>query len=259
MITCEHNALSARFALLAADAGRLILKIKARGAQNRLKADASPVTEADEAAEALVLEGLEDILPGVPVLAEEEAAAGRIPLLGKQFLLVDPLDGTKEFIAGGKEYTVNIALIDNGLPVAGAVIQPETETSWWGGTTAFKQVGQNPAQPIRVRTRADGGLIAVVSRSHFCSKTEAWLARHGIAHRIDAGSSLKFCRVSDGSADVYVRHTPVMEWDTAAGHAVLIAAGGFIEAIEGTFGYGFAERGFIQGPFAAWGGVKSPA
>lgn len=259
MISREHNALAARFALLAADAGRLILKIKARGAHNRLKADASPVTEADEAAEALVLEGLEDILPGVPVLAEEEAAAGRIPILGQQFLLVDPLDGTKEFIAGGPEYTVNIALIDNGRPVAGAVFQPETASSWWGGTTAYKQIGQNPEQPIRVRTRADGGLIAVVSRSHFCPATEAWLARNGIAHRINAGSSLKFCKVSDGSADVYVRHTPVMEWDTAAGHAVLIAAGGFVEAIEGTFGYGLAESGFTQGPFAAWGGVKSPA
>jgi 3'(2'), 5'-bisphosphate nucleotidase len=234
----------------------LILDIRARGAATRVKADASPVTEADEAAEALILEGLEDLLPGIPVLAEEEAAAGRVPELGSRFLVVDPLDGTKDFVAGGADYTVNIALVVDGAPIAGAVHQPETATTWWGGTRAFRRIAGAPAEPIRVRSPSDAGLVAVVSRSNHVAETDVWLDRLGIATRLPAGSSLKFCRVAEGQADVYARHGPVMEWDTAAGHALLLAAGGRLEALGGDFGYGRLASRFTQGPFAAWGGLR---
>jgi 3'(2'), 5'-bisphosphate nucleotidase len=217
----------------------------------RLKADASPVTAADEAAEAVILAGLAELTPEIPVVAEETVAAGRIPEIGDGlFWLVDPLDGTKEFISKNGEFTVNIALIEGGEPVLGVVLAPALGKVWWGarGHGAMTRDGQGEARRIEVRPKPER-LVAVASRSHADPQTEAFLDEAGVAERISAGSSLKFCLVAEGKADLYPRFGRTMEWDTAAGHAVLAAAGGRVTTRDGApFLYrkpGFENPGFI--------------
>ncbi len=216
----------------------------------RVKDDASPVTAADEAAEAVILAGLVELTPEIPVVAEETVAAGRIPELDSgPFWLVDPLDGTKEFISKNGEFTVNIALIEGSEPVLGVVLAPALGKTWWGarGHGAMAR-NDGEARPIAVRA-TPARPIAVASRSHADPQTEAFLDEAGVAERISAGSSLKFCLVAEGKADLYPRFGRTMEWDTAAGHAVLAAAGGRVTTRDGApFGYrkpGFENPGFI--------------
>ncbi len=239
-------------------AGAEILRIYATEFKVDAKGDASPVTEADRAAEAIILESLKHLAPGIPVVAEEEAAAGRIPDVGGRFFLVDPLDGTKEFISRNGEFTVNIALIEDGEPIQGAVYAPALGKLYWGarGEGAFmaevKDGEIGPARPIRVRTPPQGGIAAVGSRSHGSEETQDYLKAFAVAEFKGAGSSLKFCLVAEGVADIYPRLGPTMEWDTAAGDAVLRAAGGRVETLDRTpLAYG--KHGFRNPYFVAFG------
>ena len=236
---------------LAEQAGAVILEHYHGGTTVALKADASPVTAADEAGEAVILAGLRELTPGVPIVAEEAVAKGEIPDVGQgPFWLVDPLDGTKEFISKNGEFTVNIGLIEGRQPILGVVLAPAKGLAWWGsmGQGACRREGGAVSQ-IRVRPRPAQAAVAVASRSHRDAETDAWLAVEGITDTVSAGSSLKFCLVAEGKADVYPRFGPTMEWDTAAGHAVLRAAGGRVLTTGGEpFLYvkpGFRNPGFI--------------
>nr|WP_284316498.1 3'(2'),5'-bisphosphate nucleotidase CysQ [Labrys miyagiensis] len=252
--TMSHDDLAHAFADIAREAGAAIMQIYARGCAARMKEDRSPVTEADEVAEAIILERLAKLVPDVPVVAEECAAKGVLPdNVGTRFILVDPLDGTKEFINRNGEFTVNIALIENGRPVAGCVFAPAVDTLYAGGDTAWR-VQNGVTSEIATRDYPSEGLTALCSRSHPDPKSEAFLANYTIADRSEAGSSLKFCRVAEGAADVYPRFGPTMEWDVAAGHAVLSAAGGTVLMPGGApFTYGKTESGFKNVAFVAWG------
>jgi 3'(2'), 5'-bisphosphate nucleotidase len=238
---------------LAGKAAAVILRHYQGDATVRRKADASPVTAADEAAEAVILAGLAELTPDIPVVAEETVAAGHVPSVDSgPFWLVDPLDGTKEFISRNGEFTVNIALIEGGEPVLGVVLAPALGKAWWGaqGHGAMARDGGDgaPGRTIAVRAKP-AQPVAVASRSHADPQTEAFLDAAGVAERISAGSSLKFCLVAEGKADLYPRFGRTMEWDTAAGHAVLRAAGGEVTTRDGApFLYrkpGFENPGFI--------------
>ncbi len=236
---------------LAEAAGAVIMEHYRGEVAVALKADASPVTAADEAGEAVILEGLRALTPDLPVVAEEAVAKGAAPEVGDgPFWLVDPLDGTKEFISKNGEFTVNIALVEGRQPVLGVVLAPARGLTWWGslGQGACRREAGAVAQ-IQARKRPGEGAVAVASRSHRDAETDAWLQAHGIAETVSAGSSLKFCLVAEGQADVYPRFGTTMEWDTAAGHAVLRAAGGRVRTVAGeSFAYGkpgFKNPGFI--------------
>ncbi|HWC64341.1 MAG TPA: 3'(2'),5'-bisphosphate nucleotidase CysQ, partial [Rhizomicrobium sp.] len=214
----------------------------------REKSDRSPVTDADEEAEGLILAMLASHFPGVPVVAEEEAAAGRVAAVSERFFLVDPLDGTKEFLSGNGEFTVNIAEIEHGVPVAGAVYAPARARLFFGGAGMAFENGN----AIAARLPARDGLVAVGSRSHGDAATDAFLKRWPVKSMLGIGSSLKFCLVAAGEADIYARGGPTMEWDTAAGHAVLLAAGGRVENWSGApLLYG--KPGFKNPAFVAFG------
>jgi len=239
---------------LAERAGALILEHYRDGVAVRAKADASPVTVADEAAEVLILEGLAELTPEIPVVAEETVAAGHVPELGDgRFWLVDPLDGTKEFLSRNGEFTVNIALIEGREPVLGVVFAPALGKVWWGARGAGAMLRDAAGErPIAARPRPASGIVAVASRSHSDPQTEAFLDQMGVAERISAGSSLKFCLVAEGRADVYPRFGPTMEWDTAAGHAVLRAAGGQVTTRDGA-PFTYRKPGFRNPEFIARG------
>ena len=225
------------------------------------KPDASPVTAADEAAEKIILAELDRLAPEIAVVAEEAVSAGRVPVIADRFFLVDPLDGTREFVARRDEFTVNIALVERGLPVLGVVFAPARHELYWGDVRAAKagHIGGDPdgtmpstGTPINARLAPAGGLVAVASRSHRTPETDAFLANYPVAEFRSIGSSLKFCLVASGEADVYPRVGTTMEWDTAAGHAVLAAAGGRVTGLGGEpFTYG--KPGFRNGNFVAWG------
>jgi len=231
--------------------------------QARRKADQSPVTAADEDAEAFILARLAEIAPGVPVIAEEETAAGRVQQISDHFFLVDPLDGTKEFLNRNGEFTVNIAEITGGVPVRGVVFAPAKERLFMGELeTGAYELATKPgvapdfsqARAIKACKPGADGLIAVASRSHRDAKTEEYLAAYPVKDFVAAGSSLKFCLVAAGEADIYPRHGRTMEWDTAAGHAVLAAAGGSVTTIDGKpFVYGKADEKFANPYFVARG------
>jgi len=224
---------------LARDAAREIMRIYAGDLGERTKADKSPVTDADHAAEAIIVAGLRKLTPELAVVAEEEMAAGRVPTLnGGPFWLVDPLDGTKEFIKRNGEFTVNIALIEDGRPTLGIVLAPATETLWRGarGLGADKSERGSPFAPIQTRPAPANGLTACASRSHaIYSDLDIWFRSNDltVAERIQAGSSLKFCLIAEGKADIYPRFGPTNEWDTAAGQCVLEAAGGEVVTTDG--------------------------
>ena len=223
------------------------------GCDARIKSDRSPVTDADEEAEKLILAELSAAYPGVPVVAEEQAAAGRTVQAGSHFFLVDPVDGTKEFVKRGGEFTINIGEIKDGQPVSGVVLAPAIGRLFVGavGEGAF-EISQEKLRSIAARAPAADGLVAVSSRSHPDAKTDALLKTLPIKGSTNAGSSLKFCLVAAGEADIYPRAGQTMEWDTAAGHAVLAAAGGRMTTWEGeAFVYG--KPGFYNGPFIARG------
>lgn len=216
-------------------AGAVVMDIYRTDFSVRGKDDASPVTAADERAEALIVPALERLLPGVPVVAEEAVAAGRLPDIGRHFWLVDPLDGTKEFISRNGEFTVNIALVEDGAPVLGAVLAPAIDRLFLGarGVGAFVEQGQ-ARTPIHCRRVPAEGLTVVASRSHGdAAALDAFLAGRTVAALKNAGSSLKLCLVASGEADLYPRLGRTMEWDIAAGHAVLAAAGGQVRTLAG--------------------------
>jgi 3'(2'), 5'-bisphosphate nucleotidase len=248
-------------AALTLEAGAAVMAVYARGCSVRTKADASPVCEADDRAEALILAGLARRLPGMCVVAEEASARGETPQAQDRFLLVDPVDGTREFLSRNGEFTINIGLVEDGVPVAGAVYAPAIARLWYAGAEAFSCTAEPGGAPqprgaarrIQTRRAPADGLVAIASRSHADPQTDTFLARLPIRERRCAGSSLKFCLLAEGEADVYPRFAPTMEWDTAAGEAVLRAAGGFVETCEhGEFRYGKSEAQYRNGGFIAW-------
>ena len=231
------SALLLEIRRIAEAAGRETLRFYDGPAAAVEKADGSPVTAADEAAERLILPALRALTPEIPIVSEEEAAAGLAPeTVGDRFWLVDPLDGTKEFIKRNGEFTVNIALVEFGVPVLGVVHVPVTGETYAasGPGTATLSVGGGESRPIAARPLPAGGVTIVASRSHGDDTAlDQFLAGTKVAERRPAGSSVKFCLVARGAADLYPRLGPTMEWDTAAGHAVLLGAGGAVTTIEG--------------------------
>jgi 3'(2'), 5'-bisphosphate nucleotidase len=257
-LSTDYARLIDDLAVAAREAGEAILEIVRRGFEVESKHDTSPVTEADRAAELIILAALARAAPGVPVVAEEEVAAGRIPAHDDTYFLVDPLDGTKEFIRGGDDYTVNIGLIERGTPKVGVVFAPATGRLHGGcvGEGAWLDEGQGR---VPIATRARGELTtAVASKSHLNQATVDYLeAAVGNCGYVSVGSSLKFCIVAEGKADIYPRAAPTSEWDTAAGHAVLLAAGGLVDGPDGKpLGYG--KLAFLNRAFVATSGWKPP-
>ncbi|SHM67873.1 3'(2'),5'-bisphosphate nucleotidase CysQ [Roseibium suaedae] len=234
---------------LSIEAGNAILDVYGSAFGSESKADGSPVTVADEAAEKIILAGLSDLFPSVPVVAEEAVEAGNLPQAASRYFLVDPLDGTKEFIARNGEFTVNIALIDAGVPVFGVVYAPALGEIYWGGalpedlcgeasptTGAFAgsvadgEIGE--VRSIAVRAVPAEGLTVLASRSHLSPETSALIEKLTVAEMVSVGSSLKLCWVAAAKADFYPRLAPTMQWDIGAGDAVLRAAGGEVLVAE---------------------------
>ena len=252
--------------LVVSRAAAAILAMPRASLDPREKPDRSPVTSADMASEAVILEGLARLMPGVAVLSEE--ATGTRPVLpsGGRLFIVDPLDGTREFLAGLDEYVVNIALMDNGVPVAGVVAAPARGLIWRGqvGQGAERLVlpkdasliGLGERVIIRTRARPASGARVLISRSHLDSATDAFVDRLPRPEKIACGSALKFCLLAEGTADIYPRLAPTSEWDIAAGHAVLLAAGGDVRKPDGSalrYGDGYAEGKYLVPAFIASG------
>ena len=235
-------------------AGRVILEIYAGDFSRRRKADGSPVTEADTAAERVIIEALGKLAPDIPVISEENEISHAARCKGC-FFLVDPIDGTKEFIARNGEFTVNIAFVEEGRPVLGVVYAPALDELYHVDADghAWRTKGRH-RRPITARGVPKGGKVALVSRSHMDAETKAFIARHNVKETRNAGSSLKFCLIARGDADLYPRFGPTMEWDTAAGQAVLAAAGGEVTMLDGSpFLYGKTDKAFLNPGFLAWG------
>ncbi|MED5547855.1 MAG: 3'(2'),5'-bisphosphate nucleotidase CysQ [Pseudomonadota bacterium] len=260
-LPADRNALAFEFARICSLAAVKVMEVYNSDFDTRGKADRSPVTDADELAEAIILEELAKCVPDVPVLAEESFSAGLRPDTGRAFILVDPVDGTKEFINKNGEFTINIALVEDRTPTAGCVYAPARERIFVGGKTAWagalkpgQPVSRDSLEPIATRPAPEGGKTAVMSRSHSDEKTIAFADSVGVTEKVSAGSSLKFCLVAEGSADVYPRFGPTCEWDTGAGHAVLKAAGGDVLTPDGApFLYGKSDTDYLNGAFVAWG------
>ena len=247
-------------ARLARDAGREIMAVYATDFAVEGKADESPVTDADRRAERVIIKGLSVLTPGYPVIAEEQAAAGNIPQAGNLYWLVDPLDGTREFIKRNGEFTVNIGLIEAGKPVLGVVFAPALDQMYAGGSELgawMETAGKRRA--IASRAVPEAGLTVAACRSHGDNTLlEAFLAGRVVAAQRIAGSSLKFCLIAAAEADLYARFGRTMEWDTAAGHAVLAAAGGSVTDVNGReLGYG--KPGLENPHFVAWGRGPEPS
>jgi 3'(2'), 5'-bisphosphate nucleotidase len=244
------------FRRIAEVAGKEILRHYHAGTAARLKSDRTPVTEADEAAEAIILPALSGLFPGIVCVAEEACARSGLPSIAgpERFLLVDPLDGTREFLAGNGEFTVNIALIEEGRPTHGVVHLPALGSTYTGGPSgAMLTVAGEPPRPIFARAKPADGVIVLASRSHSQGDAlDRYLVEHRVAERIAAGSSLKFCRIAEGLADLYPRFGRTMEWDTAAGHAVLTAAGGNVATLDGK-ALLYGKPGFENPDFIARG------
>lgn len=231
----EQAKLVEELILIVRDAGKLILEIYQSDFAVRDKQDDSPVTAADEQAEALILEGLRSLEWQFPVIAEEAHAAGKVPEVKECFWLVDPLDGTREFVNRNGEFTVNIALIENGNPLLGVVLAPALGQLYAGslGNGAFME-DHAGRRSIQVRDASDSGLDVVASRSHGdASALDLLLKGRKVKSLVSAGSSLKLCLIANGQADIYPRLGRTMEWDIAAGHAVLAAAGGQVQTLSG--------------------------
>jgi 3'(2'), 5'-bisphosphate nucleotidase len=244
---------------IAVAASRAILKNAGTGAV-RSKADGSPVTPADEAADAVIRDYLARLVPGLPVISEE-AAARQTPatIASGSYVLVDPLDGTRDFIAGRDEYTVNIALLTDRVPMLGIIAAPALGLIWRGGVgrdavrlTFAADGAPAPPQAIHVRQPTPHALTVMVSRSHLDARTKAYVDGMPGAKLVPCGSSMKFCRLAEGGADLYPRLTPTHDWDIAAGHAILAAAGGKVIAPSGApIAYGSSE--LLIPAFVAWG------
>ena len=241
-------------------AGSIIMDIKAKGPASMTKSDGSPVTIADQKAENILLAALADICPDIPVVSEENTDSHHL-YAGQRFFLVDPLDGTKEFIKADDNgaFTVNIGLIENGLPVMGMLYAPARNAFYWGyqgGGAFFREATR--ITPITVRDVPDRGAVAVASASHLDAATANWLSDHQINQTTSIGSSLKFALVASGQADVYPRFGPTMEWDTAAGDAILRAAGGMVFHPDGEI-YQHGKQDYRNTPFIAYGQLTPSA
>jgi 3'(2'), 5'-bisphosphate nucleotidase len=255
-MTSSH--LGQAFADIVEAASAVILPIWRTGVTVDVKSDQSPVTEADRRGEALILARLKQEFADIPVIAEEDSSVAGVPLsIARRFLLVDPLDGTKAFVRGEAHFTVNIGLIEDGVPVAGAVAAPATGEVWF--TTAAgarkRMFGETEGTPVCVRSRVEGRVLALTSHTLKDEDYAKLQAEYGITDRQPMDSSLKLCIIAEGGADIYPRHGPTMEWDIAAGHAVLAAAGGSLATTDGKpFLYGKSGEGFKNGWFVARGG-----
>jgi 3'(2'),5'-bisphosphate nucleotidase len=237
-----HARLIERLTPAMREAGLLIEQLKADGCLSRDKSDRSPVTDADEAAEKLLEAAIRALDPDAIIVGEEASAAGIQPDSCARFWLIDPLDGTRDFVEGGTDYSVNIGLVENGVPTLGLVLHPPTGTLWTGAAHlgAWKESPAAPRHTIHARSLAAPPVV-VTSRSHLDPKTKAWVAQIPDAQSRASGSSLKFCLLAEGAADAYPRYGPTMEWDTAAADAILRAAGGITLAATGEpLGYGKA-------------------
>ena len=225
----------------------------------RLKPDQSPVTAADEASEAVILQGLARILPKMPVVAEESASAAAPADLTGSFVIVDPLDGTREFLAGRDEFTINLAIVTRGLPVAGIIAAPKQGQLWRGvighGAERLRLSGGSSGRADAIRTRRwPDAPVAAVSRSHMDASTDRFVSALGPITRVPCGSAIKFCHIAEGSADVYPRLATTCEWDVAAGHALVVAAGGIVTTPPGIpLTYGRAAANVRVPAFVAWG------
>jgi len=264
----DSDTLAEVFAELALEAGAEIMQVLLGATPQHVpglhyKADSSPVCDADMRAEDVILEGLSRYAGAYRVVAEEQGARGENPLITPDaFILVDPLDGTKEFVAGNSSFTVNIALIRDGAPVVGVVYAPAQGKLWLAGGSAQvcdvapggKLPPASERRTIKTRPLPQKGLVAMVSRLHRDPQTDMFLQRLPIGCTREAGSSLKLCVIASGEADVYPRFSDTMEWDIAAGDAVLRKAGGIVVDGEGApMVYGKVDKGFLNGPFVAWG------
>lgn len=249
----DYARLAAAARRLALVAGRTIMAFYHEGTAVETKADSTPVTEADRTADRLIVAGLQAETPGIPVISEESTSTGSPPA-GGRFWLVDPLDGTREFIARTGEFTVNIALIEDGRPVLGvlhAPVQGETYVADGQGE-ALRIVGNGVPEAICARAVPDEGPAVIASRLHRDAETDTYIAGLGPAQTVSAGSALKFGLLARGEADIYPRFGRTMEWDTAAGHAILSAAGGHVRDLNGReLRYG--KAGFVNPPFVACG------
>jgi 3'(2'), 5'-bisphosphate nucleotidase len=241
---------------IAKRAGAEIMKIYETDFAVDAKADASPVTEADRVSEDLIVEALRgEITSDFPIVAEEAFAADVVPDISgvAAFWLVDGLDGTKEFVKRNGEFTVNIALIEAGRPVIGVVHAPAVNATYWGSAYGtFAETDGGAAPQVSCRPRPSGGLVAAVSRSHRGDELDGFISQHDVVKEIDAGSALKFGLVATGRADVYPRLGRTMEWDIAAGHAVVRFAGGRVADLEGV-DISYGKPGFENPSFVAWG------
>ncbi|MEQ1704511.1 MAG: 3'(2'),5'-bisphosphate nucleotidase CysQ [Rickettsiales bacterium] len=252
MNSTDYNKYLVSACEIAREAGHIIMVYFSDGYTSNKKSDNSPVTEADIAANKYIIEKLTAIAPHIPIIAEEDEILGSSE--HKRFFLVDPLDGTRSFVRGEPEFTVNIALIENNLPVFGVIYCPPQDILYFGmvGDNAYKQIGGNTPEIIKTRKFPDDGLTVVRSRSHPSKATNAYLETLNIKEVISGSSSVKFCMVAEGSADIYPRFGRTMEWDTAAGHAILNAAGGRVETADGKpFLYG--KEGFENPAFIGFG------
>ena len=251
------NDIGPELAEICEAAAALILPLWRSGLAVTHKADESPVTEADHRAEALILQELRKRFADTPIISEEDAARFGTPdAIGPRFFLVDPLDGTKAFVRGDPNFTVNIALIDNHRPVAGAVAAPPTGEVWFtAGGRALKRQGGGAGEPVRVRPWPKSEALGLISHTMKPEQLTNLEARYGFTRNEPMDSSIKLCRIAEGAADIYPRHGPTMEWDVAAGQAVLEAAGGRMEMLAGgRFLYGKAADGFRNAGFVARGG-----
>ncbi len=239
------------------------LAISFSSVARRIKNDLSPVSAADEASEAVIIEGVSRLLPGIPIVAEESVEHMAATNLDGSFVLVDPLDGTKEFLAGRDEFTVNVGIVTRGVPIAGVIAAPARGLLWRGAVGGGAErlqlrFGEDNAEAHGRRTirtrKAPERLTVATSRSHLDKDSEAFLARLPVGERQGCGSSVKFCLIAQGNADVYPRLAPTREWDIAAGAAILAAAGGKVSAPDGsTLRFGRMADKFLVPGFIAWG------
>jgi 3'(2'), 5'-bisphosphate nucleotidase len=252
--TLEMTNLVDTLAALVLEGGKIAMRHHGRVGDVASKADTSPLTAADLEVDAFLCEGLSKAFPQIPVVTEERATTHEGGFAGDRFFLVDPIDGTKEFVAERGEFTINIGLVEKGVPVAGAVYAPAVDRLFAGaaGHGAFEASVANPARRKLVTSVPDNeSLVVVASRSHMTPQTHAFVDANRVGRLTNAGSSLKFCLLAAGEADLYPRFGPTMEWDTAAGHAVLSAAGGFVEQISGApLNYG--KPGYRNPDFVAY-------
>jgi len=253
-MTERANDVGAVLAEICEEAAALILPLWRTGLAVARKSDASPVTEADRRGEALILQRLAERFPGVPVISEEDASEFGTPeAIGPRFFLVDPLDGTKAFVRGDPHFTVNIGLIQDGRPVAGAVAAPAQSRTWFTAADGCRRRAYGDERGERVTVRPwPAEPVCLISHTMGQAEAEALKLQYGSAHTLAMDSSIKLCMIADGTADIYPRHGPTMEWDIAAAHAVLAAAGGSVTQPDGSpFLYGKADQGFRNGWFVA--------